>query len=100
MNDPTAEGCESSIRSEREIFLEKRIHDIEEQFRQFQATFNVPKKGKGRGKKTAKNLSKDQYQDEVQLEAQKRLRAFLNQSDTVSVTPSTSSNHSCINKDE
>ena len=41
--------------TERERFLEKRIQEIEEKFRQIQESISSSQKGKGRGKKSKKN---------------------------------------------
>ena len=60
--------------SQRELFLEQRLRQIEEQFQSFQQALGKQKqtaKGKGRGKKS-KN-----YQTEIEEEAQRRLRQFL-----------------------
>ena len=75
--------------------LERRLEEIEERFRVFMecsaAThFQTEKgkgKGKGRGKNTKKNTESD-FNNEVALEAQRRLRSFLENSE--SPTPSTS----------
>jgi hypothetical protein len=58
--------------SEREIYLEERLHQIEKQFQEFQQTLGKKTtKGKGKGKKS-KN-----FDTEVQEEAQRRLQQFL-----------------------
>jgi hypothetical protein len=72
-NTATTDCMERPL-SEREIYLEERLRQIEEQFQQFQQTLNKQKvtgKGKGRGKKS-KN-----FQTEIEDEAQRRLRQFL-----------------------
>ncbi len=83
---PSDKENKESKKSDREIVLEKRIADMEEKFRIFQANFqtNAPKsKGKGRGKKSSPNDT--QFSEEVAREAQRRLRSFLQSSE-----PSTS----------
>jgi hypothetical protein len=59
--------------SEREMYLEQRLRQIEERFQEFQQTFSKQQKSKGKGKgKKSKNL-----QTEIEEEAQRRLQAFL-----------------------
>ena len=87
--------------SEREKYLEKRMHSLEEklqekllQFENFQKQFENSKgKGKGKGRGKRQRQSSPDFADEVNKEAQRRLRSFLNeQNDPI---PSTSrSSHS------
>ena len=61
--------------SEREKFLERRIQEIEEKFKEFQNNF-VQEKGKGRGKKSTKP-NETLTEEQIDKEARKRLRSFL-----------------------
>ena len=65
--------------SEREILLEKRLAEIEEQFQQFQAKINQSQtkevKNKGKGKKSV--VQNEDIADQIDKEARKRLRSFL-----------------------
>ena len=60
----------TELRTEREIFLEKRILEIEEQFRLFQAKFEnsetLSKKGKGKGKKSCQKMT-EEISEEVRM---------------------------------
>ena len=75
--------------TDREIYLEARLKQIEQKFLEFQQQFSVqsnsqkPTKGKGRGKKT-----KNQQQTEIEDEAQRRLRLFLASQENDSFAPS------------
>ena len=88
--------------SEREKYLEKRMHSLEEklqeklvQFENFQKQFeNLKGKGKGRGKRT-RQPSPD-FADEVNKEAQRRLRSFLNEQNEPIPSTSRSSHSSGI----
>ena len=63
--------------SEREKFLERRLLEIEEQFKEFQRNFNCTQstKGKGRGKKS--KATESLTTEQIDEEARKRLRSFL-----------------------
>ena len=61
--------------SDRERFLERRIQEIEEKFKEFQNNL-VQGKGKGKGKSSRK-VTEASLDEEIDKEARKRLRSFL-----------------------
>ena len=67
--------------SERELYLEQRLADIEAKFKTFQENFvskPIPKgKGKGKGKGKKSKQTEEDLQLQIQAEAEKRLREFL-----------------------
>ena len=69
-------------KSDRELVLEKRIADMEEKFRIFQANLKqtVPPKSKGKGRGKKSTVNENQFSDEVSKEAERRLRSFLQSS--------------------
>ena len=63
--------------SERELYLEQRLADIEAKFKSFQENFVSKPKGKGKGKGKKSKKTEEDLQLEIQTEAAKRLREFL-----------------------
>ena len=64
-----------SSSSEREQFLERRIQEIEEKFKEFQNNL-IQGKGKGKGK-SSKKVNEASLDEEIDKEARKRLRSFF-----------------------
>lgn len=63
--------------TEREKFLEKRILEIEEKFRQIQESISFSQKGKGRGKKSKTKPSEDNDISQQINEVFKHSKNFL-----------------------
>ena len=82
--------------SERELYLEQRLADIEAKFKTFQENFVSKPKGKGKGKGKNSKKTEEDLQMQIQAEAEKRLREFLSAQqatvDQYEPQPSTSRN--------
>ena len=78
--------------SEKERYLERRIAEIEKQFQEFQNSFKVTGKGKGRGKKS--KINEEDISVRIEKEAAKRLRSFIENESSLKSGHSSHSSHS------
>jgi hypothetical protein len=79
-------------KSDREIALERRVQEMEREWRSFRSSLETTtSKGKGRGKKSTNSKK---FDEEVAKEAEKRLRAFIQSQQEPIASGSRSSEHS------